>query len=148
MNNVNLIGRFTADPILNYTKAGKAVVSFTLAVDRPFANKDGKKNADFISCQVWGGAAESVAKFLHKGSRAAVTGYIKTDSYTDKDGVRRKSMQVVCHNVQFLDPIKEKGNPSKQMETPDNGIAEPTEKQPEAPEDIGTLSADGLFMDI
>ncbi|MFP5521998.1 single-stranded DNA-binding protein [Peptococcus simiae] len=148
MNNVNLIGRFTADPDLKYTKAGKAVVSFTLAVDRPFAGKEGKGEADFISCQAWGGAAESVAKFLHKGSRAAVTGYIKTDSYTDKNGVRRKSMQVVCNNVQFLDPIKEKGDQSKKEETLDKGASESTEKQPDTQEEIGTLSADGLFMDI
>ena len=101
MNKIILIGRLTADPELRYTPNGKAVCSFTLAVNRPYTGEGGERTADFIEIVVWNKPAENVAKYLVKGRQAAVEGLLQIQSY-EKDGQRRWRTQVVANSVEFL----------------------------------------------
>ena len=107
MNRVGLIGRLVRDPekknIGDYTKA-----TFTMAVDRPFVNRDGKKEADFIDIVSWRKLAEVVAKNLSKGRLVAVEGRLQISSYEDRKGIRRKVAEIIADNVEFLDKPKEK----------------------------------------
>lgn len=84
MNRVVLVGRLTKDPDLRYTPNGVPVATFTLAVNRPFSNQTGEREADFINCVVWRKPAENVANFLKKGSLAGVDGRIKPATMKDK----------------------------------------------------------------
>lgn len=104
LNLVVLIGRLTRDPELRYTPGnGTAVATFTLAVDRSFANRQGEKEADFIRIVTWDKLAENCANYLQKGRLAAVTGRLQIRSYDDKEGVRRWITEVVARDVRFLD---------------------------------------------
>ena len=102
MNEVILIGRVTKDIEIRKTQSGKSVASFTLAVDRR-RKEDG---ADFINCIAWEKAAETIAKYVHKGDLFGVTGYIQTRSY-EKDGKRNYVTEVVTTNFQFLEHKRE-----------------------------------------
>ena len=104
MNRVVLVGRLTKDPELRYTPSGVAVATFTLAVNRAFANQQGEREADFINCVVWRKQAENVANFLKKGSLAGVDGRIQTRNYEGQDGKRVYVTEVVAESVQFLEP--------------------------------------------
>lgn len=109
------IGRLTADPELQYTPNGTPVAKFTLAIDRP-KNKDGEKQTDFIDIIAWRDQAENCAKYLSKGSPAAVVGRLQIRSYEDSQGIRRKAAEIVANRVIFLpDPRK---NGSKKIEDP------------------------------
>ena len=104
LNHITLMGRLTRDPELRYTSSGTPVVSFSLAVDRDFAPKDGgEKQTDFIDCVAWRQTGEFVSKYFQKGSMAAVTGRLQIRDWQDKDGNRRKSVEVVADNVYFAD---------------------------------------------
>lgn len=104
LNQVVLIGRLTRDPELRYTPGnGVPVASFTLAVDRPFTNQQGEREADFINIVTWRKLAENCANYLQKGSLAAVTGRLQIRSYDDNHGIKRKVAEVVADNVRFLD---------------------------------------------
>ena len=98
-----LIGRLTADPELRFTGNGTAVVKFTIACDRPFQNKQGEKETDFIDIVAWRGLAETCANHLSKGFMIAVEGRLEIRSYDDKQGIRRKAAEIVADNVRFLD---------------------------------------------
>ena len=102
MNQVCLIGRLTKDVQERRTQNGTPVVSFTLAVDRR-KKEDG---ADFIPCIAWDKAAETIARYVHKGDMFAVTGYIQTRSY-EKDGRRNYATEVVTTGFQFLERKRE-----------------------------------------
>ena len=102
MNSVCLIGRITKDVEERRTQKGTPVVSFTLAVDRR-KKEDG---ADFIPCIAWDKAAETIAKYVHKGDLFGVTGYIQTRSY-EKDGRRNYATEVVTTGFQFLERKRE-----------------------------------------
>jgi single-strand DNA-binding protein len=102
MNNVSLIGRLTKDVEERRTQSGTPVVSFTLAVNRR-KKEDG---ADFIPCITWDKAAETIAKYVHKGDLFAVTGYIQTRSY-EKDGRMNYFTEVVTTSFQFLERKRE-----------------------------------------
>ncbi|ANB60035.1 single-stranded DNA-binding protein [Anoxybacteroides amylolyticum] len=104
INRVILVGRLTRDPELRYTPNGVAVATFTLAVNRPFTNQQGEREADFINCVVWRRPAENVANFLKKGSLAGVDGRLQTRSYEGQDGKRVYVTEVVADSVQFLEP--------------------------------------------
>jgi len=104
LNQVVLIGRLTRDPELRYTPGnGVPVATFTLAVDRPFTNQQGEREADFINIVTWRKLAENCANYLKKGSLAAVTGRLQIRSYDDNQGIRRKTSEVVADDVRFLD---------------------------------------------
>lgn len=103
MNKVILIGRLTRDPELRYTGSNIAVASFSLAVNRPFTNQAGEREADFINIVVWRKQAENVKNYLTQGSQVAVDGRLQTRSYEAEDGKKRYVTEVVADNVQFLD---------------------------------------------
>lgn len=104
INRVVLVGRLTKDPELRYTPNGVAVTNFRLAVNRPFTNQNGEREADFINVIVWRKAAENVANYLHKGSLAGVDGRIQTRNYEGQDGKTVYVTEVVADSVQFLEP--------------------------------------------
>lgn len=100
MNKVILIGRLTADAELKQTQNGTSVARFSLAVNRRFS-KDNEQTADFISCIAWKHTAEFICKYFRKGSMIAVSGRIQTGSYTDNNGVKRYTTDVVVEEAYF-----------------------------------------------
>lgn len=103
MNKVVLIGRFTKDPELKFTPGtGKAVTTFTLAVDRR-TSKDGQREADFINIVAWNKTAELIANYMSKGRLLGVSGRLQTRNYDAKDGTKRYVTEVVADEIQFLD---------------------------------------------
>ncbi|MDL4840944.1 single-stranded DNA-binding protein [Aquibacillus rhizosphaerae] len=103
LNRVVLVGRLTKDPDLRYTPNGVAVANFTLAVNRPFSNQQGEREADFINCVVWRRPAENLANFMNKGSMVGVDGRLQTRSFEGQDGKRVFITEVVADSVQFLE---------------------------------------------
>ena len=103
LNNVIIMGWLTRDPELRRTQSGTAVTSFTMAVDRDFKSQSGEKETDFIDVVAWRNTGEFAAKYLAKGRMAAVEGRIQVRDWQDKDGNRRKSVEVVADNVYFAD---------------------------------------------
>lgn len=103
LNRVILIGRLTRDPELRYTPNGIATTSFTLAVDRPFTNSDGSRDADFIQIVTWRQTAEACAEYLRKGRLTAVEGRIQVRHYDNNEGKRVYVTEVVADNVRFLE---------------------------------------------
>ena len=101
MNKVFLIGNLTRDPELRTTSNGIAVCTFTLAVSRRFKNANGANDTDFLNVVVWRAQADSCAKYLKKGSKAAVSGSIQTRSY-EVEGQKRYATDIVADEVQFL----------------------------------------------
>ncbi|MCQ2452352.1 MAG: single-stranded DNA-binding protein [Oscillospiraceae bacterium] len=105
MNQIVLMGRLVRDPELRHTQSGTAVASFTLAVDRPYS-KDREREADFIDCVAWQQRGEFVSKYFTKGQMCAVTGRLQLREWTDKEGNKRRSAEVVCDNVYFTESKK------------------------------------------
>ena len=103
MNKVFLIGRLTRDPELRYTGSNTAVATFSIAVNRNYANAQGEREADFINIVVWRKQAENCKNYLNQGSQVAVEGRIQTRNYEDQNGQKRYVTEVVADNVQFLD---------------------------------------------
>ncbi len=101
MNKVFLIGNLARDPELRNTSNGIPVCTFSLAVSRRFKSANGTNETDFLNIVVWRGQAESCAKYLKKGSKAAISGSIQTRSY-EVDGVKRYATDIVADEVQFL----------------------------------------------
>src|SRR5699024_9592057 len=108
LNNVTLVGRLTKDVDLRYTQSGRAVGNFILAVNRPFSNQQGEREADFILCQAWGKQAENAAQYVGKGSLIGLVGRIQTRNYENKEGQRVYVTEVVADNIQFLESKKER----------------------------------------
>ncbi|MGP4059633.1 single-stranded DNA-binding protein [Halobacillus litoralis] len=103
LNRVVLAGRLTKDPDLRYTPNGVAVANFTIAVNRPFSNNQGDRDADFINCVVWRRAAENLANFMSKGSLVGVDGRLQSRSFDNQEGKRVFVTEVVADSVQFLE---------------------------------------------
>lgn len=101
INSVVLMGRLTYEPELRSTPNGTAVIRFQIACDRRFKSKEEENKADFIDVTAWRQTAEFISRYFHKGSMIAVEGSIQTENFTDKDGNKRKSVQVVANNVSF-----------------------------------------------
>ena len=115
LNHIVIMGRLTRDPELRRTGSGVAVASFSLAVDRDFAPKDGgERETDFIDCVAWRQTGEFVSKYFAKGRMAVVSGRLQIRSWTDKDGNKRRTAEVVADNVYFGDSKRdsEGGNSS------------------------------------
>lgn len=125
MNKVFLIGRLTRDPELRYTGNNTPVASFTLAVNRPFSNQAGEREADFIPIVVWRKQAENVKNYLAQGSQAAVEGRIQVRSYDDQSGQKRYVTEVVADNVEFLGS-KSSGNNSNNSSSNSHSAVGPT----------------------
>ncbi len=103
MNKVVLIGRLTRDPDLRYPSSNVPVANFTVAVNRPFENQNGEREADFINVIVWRKQAENVKKYIGKGSLVGVEGRIQTRNYEGQDGKRVYVTEVVADRVEFLE---------------------------------------------
>ena len=101
-NKAILIGRLTADPELRQTQNGTSVTSFTLAVDRAYA-QNGERKTDFINCVAWRNTAEFIAKYFSKGRLLGIDGSIQTRSYEDKNGNKRTAVEVVVDNAFFTE---------------------------------------------
>ena len=111
LNHITIMGRLTRDPELRRTGNGTAVASFTLAVDRDFAPRDGgERETDFIDCVAWRQTGEFVSKYFTKGRMAVVSGRLQIRSWTDKDGNKRRSAEVVADNVYFGDSRRDGDN--------------------------------------
>lgn len=104
LNRIILMGRLTRDPELRHTQSGTAVASFSLAVDRDFKSRDsGEKTTDFIDVVAWRNTAEFVSKYFAKGRMAVVEGRLQLRDWTDRDGNKRRSAEVVADQVYFGD---------------------------------------------
>jgi len=104
LNHITIMGRLTRDPELRRTGSGVAVASFTVAVDRDFGkNENGEKETDFIDCVAWRQTGEFVSKYFTKGRMAVVSGRLQIRGWTDKDGNKRRTAEVVADNVYFGD---------------------------------------------
>ena len=111
MNKAFLIGRLAADPELRQTGSGIAVTSFTIAVDRPYS-KGADRQTDWIDIVAWRNSAEFVCKYFQKGSPIVVEGSIQTRVWEDKNGQKRKSVEIVADNIEFVPRTKDAGAPS------------------------------------
>lgn len=111
MNKSILIGRLVKDPDVRYTSGNNsmAVARYTLAVDRPYA-KDREQTTDFISCVAFGKSGEFAQKYLHKGTKIAIEGRIQTGSYTDKEGRKVYTTDIVVEHHEFVESKSNSGN--------------------------------------
>ena len=116
MNQVNLMGRLTADPELRTTPNGLSVTSFTVAVDRNYKSGD-ERQTDFISVVAWRQTAEFISRFFHKGSSICVTGSIQVRPWQDQQGQKRYTTEVVVDEAMFVDSRGEAAAPGNY--TPD-----------------------------
>ena len=121
LNKIVLMGRLTRSPELRRTQSGISVVSFSLAVDRDFKSQDGEKETDFIDVVAWRNTAEFVSKYFTKGRMAVVEGRLQIRDWTDRDGGKRRSAEVLAESVYFGD--------SKRSESDTPQVAEPGEDQ-------------------
>jgi single-strand DNA-binding protein len=120
INRVVLLGNMTRDPELRRTGNGKAVTNFTLALNR--YNND---EADFVDCVCWEKIAENTAQYCHKGSKVAIEGSIQTGSYVDKDGHNRKTVNVLCNRVEFINTNNSSNNLQPQINNNYNNLNDP-----------------------
>ena len=111
LNHIVIMGRLTRDPELRRTGSGIAVTSFTVAVDRDFGGREGgEKETDFIDCVAWRQTGEFVSKYFAKGRMAVVSGRLQIRNWTDKEGNKRRSAEVVADNVYFGDSKRDGDN--------------------------------------
>ncbi len=120
MNKVFLVGRITRDPELRYTTSNVAVVSFSVAINRPYQNAQGEYDADFINCVVWRNQDENLARFVRKGQQIGIDGRLQTRTYETQTGETRYITEVLCDNIHFLEPkgTSETVEPSFEEEDP------------------------------
>ena len=110
LNKIILMGRLTRDPELRRTQSGTAVTSFSIAVDRDYKTQSGEKETDFIDIVAWRNTAEFVSKYFAKGRMAVVSGRLQIRNWTDKEGGKRRSAEVVADNVYFGDSKRDGDN--------------------------------------
>ena len=113
LNKIFLMGRLTRDPELRRTGSGLAVAFFSLAVDRDFKSQSGEKETDFIDIVAWRNPAEFVSKYFTKGRMAVVEGRLQIRDWTDKEGNKRRSSEVVADSIYFGDSKKDTGMPAQ-----------------------------------
>ena len=110
LNRIIVMGRMTRDPELRRTNSGTAVASFSLAVDRDFKSQSGEKETDFIDVVAWRNTAEFVSKYFSKGRMAVVEGRLQLRDWTDKDGNKRRTAEIVADSVYFGDSKRDGGD--------------------------------------
>ena len=103
MNRITILGRLTKDPDCRTVASGKSVAQFTLAVDRPFLNQQGQREADFIPVVVWGKAAELVGNSCKKGHRLLVEGRLQIRNFDAKDGTKHWVTEIIATNIEFIE---------------------------------------------
>lgn len=122
LNHIVIMGRLTAAPELRYTQQNTPVASFTVAVDRDYQQGGSERQTDFIPCVAWRSTAEFVSKYFTKGSMAAVSGRLQLRDWTDKDGNKRRTAEVVADSIYFGESKKRDASPDVQLEEiPDDG---------------------------
>lgn len=131
LNHITIMGRLTRDPELRRTGSGIAVTSFTVAVDRDIKNSNSEKEVDFIDCVAWRQTGEFVGKYFTKGRMIVVSGKLQIRGWTDKDGNKRRTAEVIADNVYFGDSKIEShntqaANPYQAPSYPNPGYAPPT----------------------
>ena len=131
LNKIFLMGRLTRDPELRRTGSGLAVASFSLAVDRDFKSQSGEKETDFIDIVAWRNTAEFVSKYFTKGRMAVVEGRLQIRDWTDKEGNKRRSSEVVADSIYFGDSKKDTGMPAQSYSN--NGSFSEVEDEGELP---------------
>ena len=119
INRVVLIGRLTKDVEVRYTQSGVAVGTFSLAVNRPFTNASGEREADFINGVIWRKAAENFANFTHKGALVAIEGRLQTRNYEDGNGRRVYITEVVADNFSLLEKKSDGQQSTSKSQAPD-----------------------------
>lgn len=124
INQVCLVGRLTAKPVLRQTTNGIATTSITVAVNRNYTDANGQRQTDFIPVKVWRKHAENICNYLDKGSQVSVEGRLQVDSYTDKQGNKRNLTYVLANNVYFLDSK----NAQKNQNIVQNGVKKEQER--------------------
>ena len=132
MNKAILIGRLTRDPEIRYTQTNRAVAQFAIAIDRPFTNQEGEKEADFLNIVVWDKQAENAGKYIHKGSKVAIEGRIQSRSYENEKGEKRYTTEIIASHIQFLDSKKDDSKFNSMPEPP-----APKEKESDPFEQFG-----------
>ena len=138
MNKSILMGRLVRDPELRHTQTGTAVASFTLAVDRDFKDKQtGEKATDFIDIVTWRQTAEFVSRYFTKGRMAVVEGRLQIRDWTDRDGNKRRSAEVIADNVYFGDSKRDADTPPPAA--PSGGYGAPSGGQFADVDDDGEL---------
>ena len=111
LNHITIMGRLTRDPELRRTGSGVAVTSFTVAVDRDFGGREnGERETDFIDCVAWRQTGEFVSKYFAKGRMAVVSGRLQIRNWTDKEGNKRRTAEIVADNVYFGDSKRDGDN--------------------------------------
>ena len=119
MNKIFLLGRLTKDPDVKVTTTQKTVCTFTLAVDRPFASKNGQREADFIPIQTWNKTAEICGNSLSKGQRALVEGRLQIRSFDGNDGKKHYMTEVIADRVEFIERKGYGSNPAAGQQKPE-----------------------------
>lgn len=122
MNSVQLVGRFTRDPEVRYSDGGVSIARFSLAVDRRFKSENGP-TADFPNCVAFGKTAEFIEKYFRKGMRIGLQGRIQTGSYTNQDGTKIYTTDVVVESCEF---VESKGSQQQETENENNSGFGPT----------------------
>ena len=140
LNQIAIQGRLVRDPELRRTNSGKAVTSFTLVCDRDFKNQQtGEKEVDFIECVAWGGTAEMVEKYFHKGQMAVATGRLQLRDWTDKSGQKRRTAEIIVNSIYFCGS-KESG--TQASSGADNGYSTPAYQTPAPAANFAELEDD------
>ena len=122
LNRVILMGRLTNEPDYRQTQGGTSYARFTMAIERDYS-KDGNRETDFLDVLAWRSTADFVSKYFHKGQLVAVQGRIQTGSYTDKDGNKRKSWDIVADQVYFAESKRDSGGRDVNVERDDEPSA-------------------------
>ncbi len=130
MNKIMLIGNLTRDPESNTTQGGVNFTRFNVAVNRPFTNTNGERVADYFDVICWRQLADRCAKYLYKGSKVGINGWVQRRQYEDRDGIKRTSFDIVADEVEFLTPRQNGSRDSGGMgggyvpEEPHGGISD------------------------
>ena len=141
LNHIVVMGRLTRDPELRYTQSQVPVASFTVAVDRDFGGRDGgERQTDFIDCVAWRHSAEFVSKYFFKGSMAVVSGRLQIRDWTDRDGNKRRTAEIVADNVYF-------GESKRREDNAGGGYSRPAPQQ-SAPGSYGGQSSYGGYDSV
>ena len=110
LNRIIVMGRLTRDPELRRTQSGISVTSFSVAVDRDFRTQSGERETDFIEVVAWRNTAEFVTKYFTKGRMAVVEGRLQIRDWTDREGQKRRSAEIVADNIYFGDSRRDNNN--------------------------------------
>lgn len=140
LNLIVIMGRLTRDPELRRTASGTAVANFSVAVDRDFPSQDGSRETDFIDCVAWKHTADFVGKYFSKGKQIVVKGRLQIRSWTDKDGNKRRTAEIVADSVYFAGAKTESPAETQRYDTPVGcGAQAPIDP---GPEDYALIAGD------